>query len=83
MHGRLPLIKINYKYIINFIFKPVRRNLLPIKEEKAMTELTLTNHHRTMWHFIPGLALSAVITGVALWVVPFPLWQVPGSAPSP
>ncbi|MDI8954446.1 YeiH family putative sulfate export transporter, partial [Salmonella enterica subsp. enterica serovar Anatum] len=20
-----------------------------------------------MWHFIPGLALSAVITGVALW----------------
>ena len=32
-----------------------------------MTELTLTNHRRTMWHFIPGLALSAVITGVALW----------------
>ncbi len=23
--------------------------------------------HRTLWHFIPGLALSAVITGVALW----------------
>lgn len=32
-----------------------------------MTELTLQNHRRTMWHFIPGLALSAVITGVALW----------------
>lgn len=30
-----------------------------------MTELTLQNHRRTMWHFIPGLALSAVITGVA------------------
>ncbi|WP_258011876.1 hypothetical protein, partial [Salmonella enterica] len=27
-----------------------------------MTELTLQNHRRTMWHFIPGLALSAVIT---------------------
>ncbi|WP_239699349.1 hypothetical protein, partial [Salmonella enterica] len=25
-----------------------------------MTELTLQNHRRTMWHFIPGLALSAV-----------------------
>lgn len=33
-----------------------------------MTELTLQNHHRTVWHFIPGLALSAVITGAALWV---------------
>jgi len=32
-----------------------------------MTELTLQNHHRTVWHFIPGLALSAVITGAALW----------------
>ncbi len=33
-----------------------------------MTELTLQNHRRTMWHFIPGLASwSAVITGVALW----------------
>lgn len=32
-----------------------------------MTEITLQNHRRTVWHFIPGLALSAVITGVALW----------------
>lgn len=32
-----------------------------------MTELTLQTHRRTAWHFIPGLALSAVITGVALW----------------
>ncbi|EEC7125182.1 YeiH family protein [Salmonella enterica] len=32
-----------------------------------MTEITLQKHHRTVWHFIPGLALSAVITGVALW----------------
>lgn len=31
-----------------------------------MTELTLQNH-RTVWHFVPGLALSAVVTGVALW----------------
>lgn len=32
-----------------------------------MTELTLQTHHRTLWHFIPGLALSALITGAALW----------------
>ena len=32
-----------------------------------MTELALQNHRRTVWHFIPGLALSAVITGAALW----------------
>ncbi|MDU4267394.1 MAG: YeiH family protein [Enterobacter hormaechei] len=25
------------------------------------------SHHRTVWHFVPGLALSAVVTGVALW----------------
>lgn len=31
-----------------------------------MSELTL-QHHRTVWHFVPGLALSAVVTGVALW----------------
>ncbi len=36
-----------------------------------MTNITLQKQHRTLWHFIPGLALSAVITGVALWVVPF------------
>ena len=24
-------------------------------------------YKRQLWHFIPGLALSAVITGVALW----------------
>ncbi|EEM9511752.1 YeiH family putative sulfate export transporter [Salmonella enterica] len=32
-----------------------------------MTEITLQKHRRTVWHFIPGLALIAVITGVALW----------------
>jgi len=31
-----------------------------------MTELTV-HHHRTLWHYVPGLALSALITGVALW----------------
>lgn len=36
-----------------------------------MTALTL-QHHRTVWHFVPGLALSAVITGVALWAGSFP-----------
>ncbi len=44
MHSRLPLIKINYKYIINFIFKPVSRNLMPVKgegyDEYHLTETT-------------------------------------------
>ena len=31
-----------------------------------MSEITL-QHHRTLWHFVPGLAISAVVTGVALW----------------
>ena len=31
-----------------------------------MSEITL-QHHRTVWHFVPGLALSAVVTGAALW----------------
>jgi len=31
-----------------------------------MTTLTL-QHHRTVWHYIPGLTLSALVTGVALW----------------
>lgn len=48
-----------------------------------MTNITLQKQHRTLWHFIPGLALSAVITGVALWVVPFPRLRVPGLVPSP
>lgn len=46
-----------------------------------MTELTLQNHCRTMWHFIPGLALSAVITGVALWGGAIPAVAARGSAP--
>ncbi|XPE44701.1 hypothetical protein ACNKHV_13735 [Shigella flexneri] len=37
-----------------------------------MTNITLQKQHRTLWDFIPGLALSAVITGVALGVVPVP-----------
>ncbi len=47
-----------------------------------MTELTLQNHHRTVWHFIPGLALSAVITGAALWGGSILPSREPGSAPS-
>ncbi|MDU7762800.1 MAG: YeiH family putative sulfate export transporter, partial [Enterobacter asburiae] len=31
-----------------------------------MSEITL-QHHRTVWHFVPGLALSAAVTAVALW----------------
>ena len=34
-----------------------------------MTQVTLeTHHHRGIKHFIPGLALSAVITGAAVWI---------------
>ncbi|MFW0765081.1 YeiH family protein [Trabulsiella odontotermitis] len=32
-----------------------------------MAELTIHTHRHTLWHFIPGLALSALITGAALW----------------
>ncbi|MFK3705599.1 putative integral membrane protein (TIGR00698 family) [Raoultella sp. BIGb0138] len=37
-----------------------------------MTALTLPTKHRTVWHFIPGLALTAVLTGAALWAGSFP-----------
>lgn len=37
-----------------------------------MTELTLPAAHRTVRHFIPGLALSAAITGAALWAGSIP-----------
>lgn len=43
-----------------------------------MTNITLQKQHRTLWHFIPGLALSAVITGVALWGGSIPRLRVPG-----
>lgn len=34
-----------------------------------MTQVTLeTHHHRGIKHFIPGLALSAVMTGAAVWI---------------
>ncbi|WP_313110324.1 YeiH family protein [Atlantibacter sp.] len=32
-----------------------------------MAELTLATHRHTLWHFIPGLALCASLTGFALW----------------
>lgn len=33
-----------------------------------MTQVTLqTHHHRSIKHFIPGLALTAMITGAAVW----------------
>jgi uncharacterized membrane protein YadS len=34
-----------------------------------------------VWHFVPGLALSAVVTGVALWGGSIPASQAPGLAP--
>ncbi|MDJ1653796.1 YeiH family protein [Raoultella sp. Ech2A] len=37
-----------------------------------MTALTLPIKHRTLWHFVPGLALTAVVTGAALWAGSFP-----------
>ncbi|HDU3640139.1 TPA: YeiH family protein [Klebsiella pneumoniae subsp. pneumoniae] len=32
-----------------------------------MTALTLPTKHRSLWHFVPGLALTAALTGAALW----------------
>ncbi|MEG8325824.1 YeiH family protein [Klebsiella variicola subsp. variicola] len=37
-----------------------------------MTALTLPTKHRSLWHFVPGLALTAVLTGAALWAGSFP-----------
>ncbi|WP_404645990.1 YeiH family protein [Raoultella ornithinolytica] len=36
-----------------------------------MTALTLPTKHRPLGHFIPGLALTAVLTGAALWAGSF------------
>ncbi|WP_435952876.1 YeiH family protein [Dryocola sp. BD626] len=33
-----------------------------------MTELTVPAHRHTLWHFLPGLALSGAITAFALWM---------------
>ncbi|HHN8263980.1 TPA: YeiH family protein [Klebsiella quasipneumoniae] len=37
-----------------------------------MTALTLLTKHRSLWHFVPGLALTAALTGAALWAGSFP-----------
>lgn len=37
-----------------------------------MTGLTLPTKHRSLWHFVPGLALTAALTGAALWAGSFP-----------
>lgn len=37
-----------------------------------MTTLTLDTHRRTLWHFVPGLALTALITAGALWAGSIP-----------
>lgn len=37
-----------------------------------MTTLTLNTHRRSLWHFVPGLALTAAITGAALWAGSIP-----------
>jgi uncharacterized integral membrane protein (TIGR00698 family) len=37
-----------------------------------MTALTLNKHRHSLGHFAPGLALSALITGVALWTGSIP-----------
>ena len=36
-----------------------------------MTALTLPTKHRSLWHFVPGLALTAALTGAALWAGSF------------
>lgn len=37
-----------------------------------MTALTLPTKHRSLWHFVPGLALTVALTGAALWAGSFP-----------
>lgn len=37
-----------------------------------MTEITLQNRRHPVWHFTPGLLLSLVITGAALWLGSIP-----------
>lgn len=37
-----------------------------------MTALTLPTKHRSLWHFVPCLALTAALTGAALWAGSFP-----------
>ena len=37
-----------------------------------MTALTLPTKHRPLRHFAPGLALTALLTGAALWAGSFP-----------
>ncbi|MEA5437617.1 YeiH family protein [Klebsiella variicola] len=37
-----------------------------------MTALTLPTKHRSLWHFVPGVALTAALTGAALWAGSFP-----------
>ncbi|HBW1751178.1 YeiH family protein [Klebsiella quasipneumoniae subsp. similipneumoniae] len=37
-----------------------------------MTALTLPTKHRSLWHFVPGLALTAALTSAALWAGSFP-----------
>lgn len=37
-----------------------------------MTALTLPTKHRSLWHFVPGLALTAALTGATLWAGSFP-----------
>ncbi len=37
-----------------------------------MTALTLPTKHRSLWQFDPGLALTAALTGAALWAGSFP-----------
>ncbi|WP_458019535.1 YeiH family protein [Klebsiella pneumoniae] len=34
--------------------------------------MTTTTKHRSLWHFVPGLALTAALTGAALWAGSFP-----------
>ena len=45
-----------------------------------MTALTLPTKHRSLWHFVPGLALTAALTGAALWAGSFPAIAGAGSS---
>ncbi len=65
---RLPDIQISYNDIINCFFKPIRRILSPIHEERTMTDIPLVQYSHTAKRFIPGILLTLAIALGTAWL---------------
>lgn len=65
---RLPDIQIGYNDIINCFFKPIRRILSPIHEERTMTDIPLVQYSHTAKRFIPGILLTLAIALGTAWL---------------